>query len=541
MAEGTPPAGDGPDQTGMAGAGPQSRSSRRVAQRDLANVQSELALVIQGHEPATRQRRRKQAAQRAEHDQPEAPQDVLARARTADFEAELAIVAALLTTPETYFDVYERVAPEDFSDARLSEVLRAIIACDNAGKPFDKITVGDELRRAKALDRVGGRDALDRIIERGSPLVTNVISHCDLVADLALKRRVVLAGRDIAASGLEPDADGKTALASAEEKVFALSKIRERSTLREMAQIVPGVVDLISKGRHSLLLGHSTGLTDLDRMTAGLRPGQLITIGARPGMGKSSLALTLAKNIAQSTQLMVPYLSWEMTTTELATRMLATIVGISSTDLRQGSVPTGADRDIAIALQNMSALSVLIDDQPPPTIGGVRSAMRRLARRGQIGAIVVDYLQLMDSDRHSRDPNRVQEISDISRGLKRLASELDVPILACSQLSRNVESRADRRPVLADLRDSGSIEQDSSLVWFLYREHFYNEQADPNLTELIIAKQRDGATGTVYLHFQPEATRFSDWHGPAPRQLQNQTPANRGQRGRAQDRPGAPF
>lgn len=438
--------------------------------------------------------------------------------RSSDFEAELAVVAALLTTPECFFDVSERVSADDFADARLAEVYRAVLACDLAGKPFDQVTVADELKRVKQLTRIGGKEAIARIIDRGAPLITNVVAHADLIADLALKRRVALTARAIAAEALTPEMDGRAALEVAEARVFELGKGRDRSNMAAMTEIVPGMLQLLAEGRKSLLVGHSTGFSELDKMTAGWQPGQLIVIGARPAMGKSAFALGMARHIAETTGLVVPFLSYEMTKTELALRMLSASLGISTTDLRQGNIPSGADRDLAIAAEKMAGLPLFIDDQPPATIQGVRAQLRRMARRGELGAVFVDYLQLMDSERRSRDPNRVQEITDISKTLKRLATELEVPVIALSQLSRQLEGRADKRPLLSDLRESGSIEQDASVVLFLYRGIQYNQAEDPNLAECIIAKQRDGATGTVYLHFLPRATRFSDWTGPVPQQ-----------------------
>lgn len=439
-----------------------------------------------------------------------------AASRSADLEAELCVVAALLTTPECFFDVSEVLVPEDFSDARLAEVYRAVLACDNAGRPFDQVTVADELKRAKQLARVGGKEVLERIIERGTPLITNVAAHAELVAELALKRRVAIAGRAIAAEALAPEMDGRNALDLAEERVFELSKGRDRSAMAPMAEIVPSMMKTLAEGRKSLLLGHSTGFAELDKLTAGLKAGQLFILGARPGMGKSALALALARHIAAATGLMVPLFSYEMTKLELSLRLLSASLGISSAELRRGNLPSGADRDAAIAAEQIATLPIFIDDRPPPTIGGVRSALRRLSRRGEIGAVVIDYLQLMDSDRRSRDPNRVQEVSEISKSAKKIAVDLGVPIIALSQLSRALEGRADKRPILSDLRESGSLEQDADVVMFLFREAVYNQAADPNLTELIVAKQRDGALGTVHLHFQPEATRFTDWAGPVP-------------------------
>ena len=245
-------------------------------------------------------------------------------------------------------------------------------------------------------------------------------------------------------------------------------------------------------------------------MTGGLQAGQLITVAARPAMGKSAFALSLARHIAESTGLLVPFLSYEMSRSELSMRMLSTALKYDLLRLRQGDMPTDMERDLAVAAEKMALLPVLIDDNPPETIGGVRSAMRRLARRGQVGAVVIDYLQLMSGDGRHSDENRTQEVSAISRGLKRLADELECPVIACSQLNRQLENRPNKRPQLSDLRESGSIEQDSSVVLMLYREVVYNAAADPTLAELIIAKQRNGPIGVIHLEFASECALFTD-------------------------------
>jgi replicative DNA helicase len=227
-------------------------------------------------------------------------------------------------------------------------------------------------------------------------------------------------------------------------------------------------------------------------------------------MGKSALAVQIARHVAETSGGYVPLLSYEMSSTEILMRMLSTSLGYDLLRLRNGDIPSGMERDMAVAAQKMAELTMFIDDNPPETIGGVRSAMRRLARRGPISAIVIDYLQLMSGESRHASENRTQEVSEISRGLKRLATELNVPVIALSQLNRQLEQRPNKRPSLSDLRESGSLEQDANAVLFLYREHVYNAAADAGAAELIIAKQRNGPLGTVRLRFDGSCARLTE-------------------------------
>lgn len=565
-----------------------------------------------------------------------------------DNDAEIAVMAAILTSPDAYFDVSTLLDPEDFGVAALAEVYRAVMTCDAAGKPFDVITVADELKRSKSLTKVGGIEGLNRLVDRASS-VSNVVAHAEIVAEKALLRRLVTAGRSITSNAMDVEMHAKDALATAESTVFELGKQKGASSLVEMPQAVAHMLDELSRTRTSLLVGHSTGFKELDRMTAGFQGGQLIVLAARPGAGKSAFALQLARNIAESSGLLVPFLSYEMSTNELTMRMLSGALEHDLPKLRSGDIPSGMERDLAREAERMAELPVMIDDNPPETIGGVRSQMRRIARRGQVGAVVVDYLQLMSGDRVSKDANRTQEVSDISRGLKRLATELDIPVIALSQLNRSLENRPNKRPMLSDLRESGclapdvrvlradtnteitigeifnqgltnipvwstdednnmvvstmthafasgrkmtyrlstsnghqveatgnhpfltqggwvvlddlktgcrvgvssstrdlhwdtvvsidaveekevydatvlgthnfvangvvvhnSIEQDASLVLFLYRESLYNAAADPTLAECIVGKQRNGPQGTIHLDFLGACAKFKD-------------------------------
>jgi replicative DNA helicase len=415
----------------------------------------------------------------------------------SDVAAERAVAAAVLVDASAIDDIDEIVDPADFHDPLCRAVLAAAVQCSLQGRAIDEITIADEMRRKKVLQRVGGPDALSGLVEEASHVAHHVTTHARIVSEKARLRDAIQAGREIAVAAVQPDARWDDVKETAEQVVFALSKEQGASSLVHVSKIMPEVVDGICNARESLLLGHSTGYAELDRLTGGFQAGQLIIVAARPSMGKSAFALQLAHHIAKESGLAVPFLSYEMSREELGTRLLAGRVGYDLLKLRLGNLPSGLDLELARVQEDLEQVPLFIDDNPPSSITGVRSMMRRMHRRERIGCIVVDYMQLMDGERRTRDVNRVEEVSEISRGLKRLASELEVPIVALSQLNRSLETRPNKRPMLSDLRESGSLEQDASTVLFLYRDSVYNPNADVEQAEIIIAKQRNGQSGQV--------------------------------------------
>jgi len=437
------------------------------------------------------------------------PKSAAPRYLPVDVEAELSVLSALLTTPELFLDITSMLNADDFGISNHQDIYRAALLCDQNGQPVDAITIADTLRRTKKLVKIGGQKTIDTLIERGGA-VDNVMHHAAIVLDKSKLRKLLAVGRSIAGSAISPEAEASKVLAEAESLVFQLGKERTGGSMLDMNQAVPLLLDSLAKAQSSSLVGVSTGMHGLDRITGGLQGGQLVILAARPAMGKSALGVQIARHIAETTQSYVPVLSYEMGTVEIAMRMLATATGCDLLRLKGGDLPEGMERKIAAAANELRSLSVLIDDSPPETIGGVRSAMRRLARRGPIGAVVIDYLQLMSGETRFMQDSRNQEVSEISRGLKRLATELNVPIIALSQLNRQLEQRQNKRPGLSDLRESGSLEQDANIVLFLYREHVYNPSVHPERTELIVAKQRNGPLGTIRLRFEGSCTRFSE-------------------------------
>lgn len=425
-----------------------------------------------------------------------------------DADAERAVLASILTSPDALLAALDRLEVVDFGLTAHQDIYAAIVAADKRGNPVDPLTVADELRKAKALNRAGGSTALNDLVDDAKN-VDNVEAHISIIADKSRLRRLLTAGRTITTLALEPDADAAAATETSEQLIFDLGRNQRSSSMTPLHTALDSALKDLATARTTSLIGAPTGIPDLDRMTGGLQPGQLVTIAARPGVGKSAIAVQIGRNIAEQTGKTVPLLSFEMSSTEIATRLLASALDYDLHKLRQGDFPSGMERDISAVAQKLGEVPLLIDDNPPETITTLRSAMRRLALRNDLGAIVIDYLQLMSSDRSSRDENRNQEISTLTRGLKRLATELGVPVIALSQLNRSLEQRPNKRPILADLRDSGSIEQDSSIVLFLHREYVFNPGADPEGAELIIAKQRNGPCGTIALRFNGPATKFT--------------------------------
>lgn len=420
--------------------------------------------------------------------------------------AEAALIGAVLLIPTAFYDVADFVDAADFSDRRHRLCWEAIAALEAENHPFDVVTLAGELERRGKLDAIGGREFIESLIASVGD-VSAVSTYAQIVSQHALLRNVAEAGRQIAEAAVAADAEAAETLEMAEQTIFGIGEGKTGHKYVTMEEAVPQMMADMAAGRTAKLLGVSTGFPTLDDMTAGFQPGQLIVVAGRPGMGKSALGLAMAKHIAESSGDPVIFESYEMSVPELTTRILSTLTGIGLMDLRRGIIPKEAERDIGVAVERMRELPLLMDDQPPQTISGLRSVLRRQARRTPISAIFIDYLQLIAG---SRIENRTQEIAEISRSLKLLARELNVPVVALSQLNRSLETRADKRPMLSDLRDSGSVEQDADAVLFVYRDHYYNPAAEPDIAELIVAKQRNGPTGVVRLRWEGAVTRFKD-------------------------------
>lgn len=428
---------------------------------------------------------------------------------TMDESAEQAVLVAILTTPRVFDDVCDKLVSTDFAVPAHQAIYAAVVACDTSGRPFDAITVTDEMHRAGTVGLVhGGKYVHD--LARAAVQVESLDAHVDIVLNKSLRRRMLEAARAVGSAAVNPSLSSTDALDIAEQHIFELGQERNEPSLSPLSQVLAKTQAQMAKARNSSIVGRSTGLARLDEVTGGLRGGQLIIVAARPSMGKSVLAMQLAAHIAEVEGLPVPFFSYEMQHEELGVRLLAARTGISMTDLNRGHIPAHAnmDRAFASAVEDLGELPLLIDDRPPTTVTGLRSEVRRLARRGPLGAVVVDYLQLLEGDPTKRNENRTQEVSYISRVLKLLAVELDVPVIAVSQLSRASENRPNKRPMLSDLRESGSLEQDANVVLALYREWVHNRSIDPSHAEILVLKNRQGALDDFAVDFDGPCARF---------------------------------
>jgi len=428
-----------------------------------------------------------------------------------NIEAEESVLGALLLSREAIGAVSEMgLQPQDFYRPAHRHIFDAVRALYSSGAPADTVTVADELRRAGLLAEVGGPEALHEL-QNNTPSIGSAGHYAKIVQETALLRQLIYAAGDIAELAYSEPDDVVKALDMAETKVFAVAEQRVTDSTRQLEQLLPELMQRLEETyeRGDTVTGVPTGYTDLDELLSGLQESALYIVGARPAMGKTAFGLGIAAHVAQHTTKPVLVFSLEMAHHELAQRILSSEARVDSTKLRTGKL---ADTDWAKIGRAIGRLEVplFLDDNPRVTVMEIRAKARRIkAQYGGLGLIVIDYLQLMGGNTNAE--NRQLEVSEISRSLKILARELEVPVIALSQLSRNLESRADKRPMLSDLRESGSLEQDADVVMFLYRDEVYNpESPDKGSAEVIVAKHRSGPIGTKRLVFLGQYTRFDN-------------------------------
>jgi replicative DNA helicase len=428
-----------------------------------------------------------------------------------NLDAEESLLGALLLSRDAVGTVAELgLVPGDFYKPSHQHVYDAIRVLTGAGQPVDPVTVADELRRAGLLEEIGGPAVLLEL-QNATPAISNVGRYAKIVQDTAVLRRLIGVASEIAEIAyLEPD-DVTKAIDEAETKVFDVAERRVVDSTRPLSDLLSLTMDHLQETfeRGSAITGTPTGYHDLDDLLSGLHPSTLLIVGARPAMGKSAFALGIATHVAQSTNTPVLFFSLEMGHAELAQRILAAEARVDSQKLRNGRLTESDWSKIGRAIGRLE-VPLLLDDNPSVTVMEIRAKARRIkARYGALGLIVVDYLQLMTGS--SNAENRQLEVSEISRNLKVLARELEVPIIALSQLSRQLETRADKRPMLADLRESGALEQDADVVMFIYRDEVYHpDSTDKGAAEVIVAKHRSGPIGTRRLVFLGPYTRFDN-------------------------------
>ena len=425
-------------------------------------------------------------------------------------EAEKSVLGAALLSKDALFDVVEVVKAEDFYDENHKEIFKAIMDLHRKSAPVDALTVAEELKKRNSLNMVGGR-AYIASLSAGTPTTSNAMEYGKIVAEKAAIRKLIGTADDIVVKGYEGSMDAGQILDYAESGIFEISQKRQKGQYSHIKDVLLNNIEIIDKASKldGGLTGVTTGFKYLDNMTSGLQKSDLIILAARPAMGKTAFALSLALNAAVKGKASVMIFSLEMSKEQLGQRLLSMESKVDMQTLKTGRLERRDWDDINIALDILSKANIHIDDTAGVNIMEMKSKCRRLKAEEGLDLVVIDYLQLMNPE--GKSDSRTQEISVISRNLKLLARELDCPIIVLSQLSRAPEQRTDHRPMLSDLRESGSIEQDADIVIFLYRDEYYNEDTEAvGEAEVIIAKQRSGPTGTVKVAWLDKLTKFVD-------------------------------
>jgi replicative DNA helicase len=444
---------------------------------------------------------------------------LLERIPPQSIEAEQSVLGALLISPDALVRVVEILKPESFYRHAHQTIYETIVAIAERGEPVDLVTVSAELRKNQTLDEVGGYSYL-MDLAASIPTAAHAEYYARIVEEKATLRALITGGTKIVEISYAQQLKLDETIDEAERIIFDVAHGRRQSQdLAHIKDILQQTFETIEERYENQdnVMGYGTGYYDLDYMTSGLHPSDLLVLAARPAMGKTSFALNLAQNVAKLNDKPAIIFSLEMSKEQLAQRLICAEAKINAQRIKTGFLSESDWPKLTEAIGTLADSPIYIDDTPAITVMEVRGKARRLKalEKKELGLIVIDYLQLMSGSGNS-DGNRVQEISQISRNLKALARELNVPIVALSQLSRAVESRTDKRPMLSDLRESGAIEQDADIVVFIYRDEYYNhESVDKNIAEIIIAKHRNGPVGTVKLFFEKEHTRFENLSQPA--------------------------
>ncbi|MDO5415329.1 MAG: replicative DNA helicase [Bacillota bacterium] len=425
-------------------------------------------------------------------------------------EAEKSVLGAALLSKDALFDVVEVVRAEDFYDENHKEIFKAMLDLHRKSAPVDALTVAEELKKRNSLNMVGGR-AYIASLSAGTPTTSNAMEYGKIVAEKASIRKLIGTADDIVTKGYEGSMDAGQMLDYAESGIFEISQKRQKGQYTHIKDVLLENLEIIDRASKldGGLTGVTTGFKYLDNMTSGLQRSDLIILAARPAMGKTAFALSLALNAAVKGKASVMVFSLEMSKEQLGQRLLSMESKVGMQALKTGKLERRDWDDINIALDILSKAKIHIDDTAGISIMEMKSKCRRLKAEEGLDLVVIDYLQLMNPE--GKSDSRTQEISVISRNLKLLARELDCPVLVLSQLSRAPEQRTDHRPMLSDLRESGSIEQDADIVIFLYRDEYYNEDTEAvGECEVIVAKQRSGPTGTVKVAWLDKLTKFVD-------------------------------
>lgn len=428
-------------------------------------------------------------------------------------EAEESILSAILVDNDTLPEILEILSPKDFYRSAHQKIFTAITELFSRDEPVDLVTLTNKLRERGWIDQIGGATYLANLVDT-VPLAVNAQYYAKIIHDKACLRQLIEKTSAITKRCFEDRGDVENVIDFAESSIFEISENKIRPAFYPIGKIIEVNIDALEErqGNKALVTGVATGFTKLDELTAGLQKSDLVILAGRPGMGKTALALNIAKNAAVDANIPVAIFSLEMSKEQLSFRMLSSEARIDSSRLRRGFISQDDWLRITDAAGFLSQAPIFIDDSPSITVLEIRAKSRRLKLESNIGLIIIDYLQLMKG--RASAERRDLEISEISRSLKALAKEIDIPVLALSQLNRKLEERSDKRPQLADLRESGALEQDADVVAFIYRDELYNKaENNPNKgkAELIVAKQRNGPTGIATLTFLDTYTRFENF------------------------------
>ncbi|MBH0230278.1 replicative DNA helicase [Halobacillus yeomjeoni] len=428
-----------------------------------------------------------------------------------NIEAEQAVLGAIFLEPEAMSTAAEYLLPEDFYRASHQRIFEVMLNLSDKGEPIDLVTVTTALSNNKVLEEVGGVSYLTDIAN-AVPTAANITYYTKIVSEKSTLRSLIRTATNIVTTGYSEEEDLEDVLNSAEKDILEVSQRKNSGAFKNIKDVLIDVYDNIEQlhNNEGGITGIPTGYRDLDNITSGFQRNDLIIIAARPSMGKTAFALNIAQNVAVHTDENVAIFSLEMGADQLVSRMLCAEGNIDAQRLRTGHMEAEDWNKLTMAMGSLSNAGIFIDDTPGVRVSEIRSKCRRLKQEHGLGMILIDYLQLIQGSANSKE-NRQQEVSEISRSLKGLARELNVPLIALSQLSRGVESRQDKRPMMSDLRESGSIEQDADIVGFLYRDDYYDQESEnQNIIEIIISKQRNGPVGNVELAFVKEYNKFVD-------------------------------
>ncbi len=430
------------------------------------------------------------------------------RVQPQSIEAEQAVLGAVLIEGEALLVVMGRLSPEDFYRAAHQRIYEAMLRLNEENEPIDLITLTTDLQNHKLLEEVGGVGYLTELAN-AVPTASNVGYYAEILEEKAMLRRLIRAATQIVSSGYASEEDVNQLISDAEQKILEISNRRGDGfiSIRDVLMDVFERVEFLFNHKGGTT-GIASGFPDLDKMTAGFQRNDLIIVAARPSVGKTAFALNIAQNVGVRSKESVAIFSLEMSASQLVQRMICAESNVDAGRMRTGFLEADDWEKLTMAIGSLSEAEIYIDDSPSITVADIRAKCRRLKKERGLGMILIDYLQLIHG-RSGGGDNRQQEVSEISRTLKAIARELEVPVIALSQLSRGVEQRQDKRPMMSDLRESGSIEQDADIVAFLYRDDYYNPETEKkNIIEIIIAKQRNGPTGTVELVFLKNFNKF---------------------------------